>query len=309
MNNFYEQENASAFVFAESGPCWHLCTPEDHKVIFTRDEEYKTAMDIIGICARLYPHVRIFTFEWMSNHLHMFLAGTEDKVREMFDLMKKMIRRQLSAWGRPDPLSGFECRLRIVETLEDGRNVLAYNNRNGFLVNPATSPYSYPWGANRYYFNADAKSYYLHCRQKMTVRQIRQSARGGFADGIAPLHTLDGYACPMDFCDIDGGERLFRNARHYFFAISRNLESQKKIAAEVGERIFYTDDELFLVVSGYCKQQFDCGVPSLLPAQAKTDVARMMHFEYNAGNKQIQRILRLDARTVDALFPLRAPSR
>lgn len=309
MNNFYDQEKLCAIVFAESGTCWHLCTPEDYKIIFTCDEEFKVGMDIIGICARLFPQVRMFTFELMSNHLHMFLAGREEDIRSLFALIKKLFGRQLAVWGRPDSLSGFDCKLRVVETLDDGRNVLAYDNRNGFLVNPATSPFSYPWGANRYYYNVDAKERYRLIRRKMPVWRIRQSVRGGFADKIEPLHMLDGYACPMDFCDIEGGERLFRNARHYFFSVSRNIESQKKIAAEVGERIFYTDDELFAAVSTYCKNRYDCGAPTQLPAQAKQEVAQMMHFDYNAGNIQIQRILRLDAQIVNALFPLRAPDR
>ncbi len=47
-------------------------------------------------------------------------------------------------------LSGFECRLRVLETAVDVRNVLSYNNRNGFLVSPDETPFSYRWGAGRW---------------------------------------------------------------------------------------------------------------------------------------------------------------
>ena len=36
----------------------------------------------------------------------------------------------------------------------------------------------------------------------------------------------------------------------------------------------------------------------------KIEVAKNMHFEYNASNKQISRILKLDVTAVNALFPI-----
>ena len=35
---------------------------------------------------------------------------------------------------------------------------------------------------------------------------------------------------------------------------------------------------------------------------AKQEMARLLHFDYKAGNKQIMRMLRLEERTVTALF-------
>ena len=303
MNSFYDQELICSTVFSDFGPCWHLNTPENHPILFTSDAEFATAMNIIAICARLHPEVRIITFEWMSNHLHVLGAGQEAALRAFFDSIKQMLIRQLKVWGRPDALPQFEPKLRPVLSLDDARNVLVYDNRNGFLVIPTTTPFTYPWGANRFFFNDEAKKRYFLCRGKLTRRQIREISRGRYADEVDEIHTLDGYACPMDFCDIAGGERIFRDARHYFFALSRNVESLKKIAAEIGERIFYTDDELFNIIVSFCKDRYGIKAPGQLPAQAKVEVARLMHFDYNASNKQIQRMLRLEAETVAALFP------
>lgn len=303
MNNFYDREQICSITFSDFGPCWHLNTPENHPILFTCDAEFEMAMNIIAICARLHPNVRIITFEWMSNHLHVLGAGQEADLHAFFASIKQMLCRQLKDWGRPDTLSQFVIKLRPVLSLDDARNVLVYDNRNGFLVNPATTPFTYPWGANRFFFNDEAKKRYFQCHGKLTRRQIRDCSRGRYADAIDDIHTLDGYASPMDFCDIAGGERLFRDARHYFYALSRNIESQKKIAAEIGERIFYTDDELFTIIVSLCKDRYGTHSPGQLPAQAKVEVARLMHFDYNASNKQIQRILRLEARTVESLFP------
>ena len=129
-------------------------------------------------------------------------------------------------------------------------------------------------------------------------------------DGMKePPLMLDGYASPMSFCNIDAGEKLFRNATHYFREISRNVEASKRIAAEIGERLYYNDDDLFAVVLRICKEQYKLPSPGMLSSQAKIEVAKQMHFDYNAGNKQIARILKMDRAVVDSLFPLTARTR
>ena len=106
----------------------------------------------------------------------------------------------------------------------------------------------------------------------------------------------------MDYCCIEFGEALFRCASHYFREISRNIETQKEIAEEIGEQVFYTDDELFGVVLAISKDKFGGLKPSLLPATAKKDLAILLHNEYHASNKQILRMLRLEPSVVDSLF-------
>ena len=96
---------------------------------------------------------------------------------------------------------------------------------------------------------------------------------------------------------------MFRCASHYFREVSRNIESQKSIAKEIGERIFYTDDELFGIVLSLCQEKYGGQKPTMLPVPAKQEMALLLHSEYNASNKQIQRMLRLDSSVVSALFP------
>ena len=138
----------------------------------------------------------------------------------------------------------------------------------------------------------------------MTFRQRRELTRSTAADRIAePLTMLDGCACPMSYCDIPRWLHLFRNARQYFYFVSKRIESMKAIADEVGDRVFYTDDELFAVVRRISSEKYGIDYPTQLPAAAKLEVARTMHSGYNASNKQIRRMLRLDASIVDRLFP------
>lgn len=98
---------------------------------------------------------------------------------------------------------------------------------------------------------------------------------------------------------------MFRDARHYFFKVSREIEGYKEIAEALCEQVFYTDDELNAVIYKTCKDLFDGQRAILLPQADKIELARKLHFDYNADNGQIARLLKLPPSTVDAMFPQR----
>ena len=298
MKNFNESERLCQSLFDSYEDIWHLWTPENHGLIFPDDDSFKTGMNIIGISSRLFPDIVIITFELMTNHLHGTMAGKEQRIKLLFATIKSFLKRKLCA-----DLTNWDCRLRKIESIKDARNVITYNNRNGFLINEDESPYSYPWGANRYFFNPEAKSrFYANC-STFGFDERRKACASHKADSIKDLKKLDGYVSPLSFCDIEAGEGLFRNASHYFYELSKNIESQKKIAEEIGERIFYTDNELFRVVVSLSNGKYNVDKPSLLPRDAKVEVAKTLHYDYNATNKQIIRMLNMDIYTVNALFP------
>ena len=306
MKTFSEQEGRCALIFNEFPPFWHLWTPENHPVFLPDREAFMAAMDILAICALLTPEVRIITFQLMTNHLHLTLAGSRDHCMRLFNCFEKYLSRYLKARGITVKLSFGEVNPRPLESLQDVRNVITYNNRNGYVVSPDETPFTYPWGANAYYFNYAAKARFHESGKCLNRESRRHMIHSHDADILPkPIVMVDGYACPMDFCDISLGESLFRCASHYFREVSRNIESQKMIAREIGERIFYKDDELFGVVLTLCQEKFGGQKPSLLPASVKQELALLLHDEYHAGNKQIQRMLRLDAAVLSAMFPPR----
>ena len=262
-------------------------------------------MNILAICARLSPEVKIITYELMTNHFHLTVEGRRDEVEKMVSIFIRALFKYFKAQGMAVDLSGFTPSMREIKTLQDLRNVIVYNNRNGYIVSPDETPFSYKWGANTCYFNPAQKQLFAQSRASLSARERRFFARTHEADTIEGIITVDGCACPMSFCAISFGESLFRGASHYFRELSRNIESQKTIAAEIGESIFYTDDELFSVVLRVCKEKYGQSSPGLLPAQAKRELAALLHYDYNAGNKQIRRMLRLDPQIVASLFPER----
>lgn len=309
MKSSYDQESLCELNFRKAGECWHLWTDEDHPIIFSSKEDFMAGMNIFGIAAKLFPDIKIYTFELMSNHIHVVASGNRERLQDFFEMFKKLLRYFLnggrySGGKKGFDLSLFKCNIRQIENLYDLRNVIAYDNRNGYLISPDETPFSYPWGANRYYFNPDIAHIAANCRTFLTSREKLTAAHSHAADGITPIRKVYGYACPLDFCCIDEGESFFRGASQYFHIISKSVESFGKIAKEISERIFYTDDELYTSISARSMAKFNKRIDGL-DRNEKTELVKMMHYDFNAGNKQIARTLKLPMQVVDALFPPR----
>lgn len=261
-------------------------------------------MNAVGISAAKFLNIiRIYTFQLMSNHLHFVVEGTFTNVETFFyDLISRLRRYLLK-----------QCRLYDIDKISHNiipvtdefylRNLIVYVNRNGYLTNKEMTYFSYPWGANRYYFFP-----LCDIEPKVFLSKIAKRAK------MEMFHTKDisfpenfyltgGYISPSCYCKIKEAEDFYRNAHHYTSLISRRVESFTSIAAEIGDTITYTDEEMFVSVFHYIKKQFDKTSIQTLTSSEKIATARVMHYEYNSSSKQISRILKISTESVNALFP------
>ena len=297
--DYYEKENECTEVLQSLGQCYHLWTPENFEIIFTCDDEFRAGMNIIGISALICSDIKILTFVIMSNHIHITICGDEAAIIRLFNLIKGNLVRVFRA--RTIDWDSFREKHRHLQDLNDVRNVIVYDNRNGYLVTPSCSPFTYPWGANRYYFNPDAERLALSKAVPVTFREKRKIMRSHIADSISGLMMFDGYALPLSFCDVKSGERLFRSASNYFYRLGRSIESQKAIAGEIGESVFYTDDELFSIIKRMANERYNNESLGQLPPACKIDLAKAMRYDYNASVKQISRLTKLSQSTLASL--------
>lgn len=300
MKTFYQKESFCEQAFFQLGTCFHLWTSENFEIIFRTTEDFKAGMTIFGICTLLFPDIRILTFELMSNHIHIVAVGNKNRIVEMFQLYRHLLKRHFQ--DRTVNWKDFKENMRQLNSLDDVRNVIVYNNRNGYVVNDDYSPYSYPWGANSYYFNLWAKSCYNIAGKPISVKERRDLCHSHIPDDLDGLMGIDGYACPLSFCDIAAGEQLFRDASHYFYKIGKNIEQNKEIAKEIGEAIYYTDDELYSALRALSSKQYGTNNLSILAKEQKMDLAKTMHYDFNASLKQIQRFLKLPESLISNLF-------
>ena len=308
-HSFQQKEGKCKLLFDRAirqfGPFFHLHTPDKHPVVFHKPESYQAAMTIVAICAHDCQDVRIFTFELMSNHVHFVLCGEEEACRQFFALFKKRWKQYLNYRKTPIDLSGFTEKIVPIRTLESLRNQIAYTNRNNFVVDPSHTPFSYPYGAGNCYFLPVNKNRIDASFGSLTIREKRALLHSHQIDYPADFAVIDGYISPASCCAISFGEQTFRDARHYFFKVSRDIESDKEVAKTLGEAVYYTDDELNAVLYKKCKDDYDGQRATLLPQNDKQDLARMLHYDYNADNEKIARLLKLPPSLVEAMFPTR----
>lgn len=301
--SFEERERQCEELFRSRGPFYHLCTPGDSTlVLFENDEDFRFAMNLIASDIFPVPDVNIITFEVMRTHLHIIGEGATDSALKGFSGMRKRLYRFYQSTGRVRDLDSFQAEVFPINDLTFLRNSIAYVNRNGYLVHPEHTPFSYPWGANRFFFNPDAKRRFDRKYGELHVREKRQLFSSHNIDYPADAPVIDGYISPSYFCDLNLGEGVFRDARHYFSLVSRSVESYRDIAKLLGDTLFYTDEELYLIVRQLCRDKYGNARPEILSMELKQEMARLLHFDYKATDKQIQRMLRLDARIVSALF-------
>ncbi|MBO7248735.1 MAG: hypothetical protein J6U88_01465, partial [Bacteroidales bacterium] len=64
------------------------------------------------------------------------------------------------------------------------------------------------------------------------------------------------------------------------------------------------DEEMYGAISSYTTRYYNQKRPSNLTPKEKLEVAKVMHSEYNASNRQIKSILKLDASIVQEMFPM-----
>ena len=302
-------------AFSQGGPFWHLYTDgEKMEIIFTGPSDFLFGITLLGICAAAFPRCRILTFALMSNHLHLVIAGSERDVQAFFALFKERLTRYLSGQKRYCRMQNFEASLFRIPDLRALRNEILYVNRNGYVVSPDCTPFSYWWSAGVFFFNPTAWMLPSRPFATFTLRERRAMCHCRDADLPAHYRVVENFRpdqdtavghllLPTGFCAIREAENYFQDAHQYFRRLGRDQEAFSEVARRLGERIFLTDEELFGAICALCAKEFDTPNPSLLPPGQKQEVARRMRFDYNATNKQIQRMLKLSASAVETLFP------
>lgn len=300
---FYNREQEAEFLFNSEGPFWHLYTPGNlNSIIFTDDKDLKFAMNLIGQVAARVPEVEIYTFEVMNNHLHFILAGEEAKCRYFFELLKEKLGRYLRVKGRSIDLSGFECSMIRIPDLKTLRNEIVYTNRNGYVARHDCTPFSYPWGAGACMFNPFLNLIPKTEYSALTIRQKREICKSKDIDLPGNLMVHSGVILPSSYCAIKKAEQLFRDPHHYFNMLSKNWEAYSEVAKRLGDTVVITYEEMYSAVAALSAKNYGVKNPSFLNPNQKIELAKLIKHEYNASNKQIKNILKLDADLIKELF-------
>lgn len=285
--------------FRRIGTLFNANTPEKHPVVFSTEDEFKAAMSILAVCAKLFHDVKLFAFQLMSNHLHLVVGGDADRIEEFFSYFVDRLDKHFE---KSRDFSNFKLKLKPVEDLTYMRNAIAYVNRNGFVVNDGVTPFSYPWGSSMYFFQPVVVRYALTVGRPAGIVLIRSLMHTRSCDGFKDLKVVDGYVSPLEFCEIATAESVFRDAKQYFYNISKKVEAYADVAKSIGEALFYNDNDLFTAAVRLAKDNYGLNDLRTLPASAKLELAKRLHYDYNASEKQLQRLMNIDADLLKAML-------
>lgn len=298
-------EQYCEYRFTAEAPFWHLYTDGNKvDIIFSTSEDFRIGMNLMAICCLRCPKVKVITFELMNNHLHIILSGEKQKCIELFDMFKLLLTR---CWNRHDKavcLKHFDCELIEITSLHSLRNEIVYVNRNGFIARPDCTPFSYPWGTGAAFFNPFLRMLPSIDYERLTVRQKRNICHSNNTD-LPPnkAKVFNDIIIPSSYCHIEEGEAYFRSAHQYFHHLSRKYEAYSEIAKRLHESIFISDEEMYSAVCSLCLKLYNVKSPTLLGAKERIEMAKKMHQDYNASNRQIRNILKLDKNIVETMFP------
>ncbi len=306
--SFSEAEHLCEMRFAELlsryGKLWHICTPGlKQEIINSSEEDFKFAVSNMAISAAESGLI-VLTDAQMDNHLHVLAAGKKEKCLSFLEPYRFRLSKYLQSKGRYIDLSSFRCDDPIeVTDLGMARNEIAYINRNGFIANRMWTPFTYPWGSGFLYFNR------MMCNEggvrynDLPFREKRRLSCRRVSEMPERYIFYSGMIWPSGYASIRDGESLFRDAHHYYMAISRNYEAYGEAAKRLGDMVVVTDEEMYNVGRMISQRDHKGVQPSLLAPDDKIKVAREMHGRYNATNAQVRRILKLPSEIVDSLFP------
>ena len=143
--NFTEKEKICERIFISNGPYWHIYTDGTKmQNIFCCEQDFKTGMWCLAAGVHLCKGVLMLTFELMTNHVHLILAGKQEDCIKTFDLFAARLKKAFPKRERAIDWSQFKMDILPIESLQALRNEIIYTNRNAFVANPDYTPTSYP---------------------------------------------------------------------------------------------------------------------------------------------------------------------
>ena len=180
---------------------------------------------------------------------------------------------------------------------------MVYVDRNPYVVNSAQTPYSYPWGSGFLYFGYSPKLIPSTPYSSLTLREKRNLTHA--RDITLPdfFSVRNNFVAPESFVDWETGRSFFRDAHQYFNLLTKNREAYAEFAALYGDSVVLTDEEMYSAAIALASKNYQVQKFGDLTDRQRIDIAKKMHFDYNAGNAQINRILKLDKALLRELFP------
>ena len=110
--------------------------------------------------------------------------------------------------------------LKPVPDLKALRNTIVYVNRNGYVVTPECTPFSYPWGTGPYYFCRFLPDARL---SDLKDRAARRMFKGRNPHLPGDYLVTNGHIAPPSYCDRRLGMAMFRDGDRWSATVCDSL--------------------------------------------------------------------------------------
>lgn len=305
--SFNDQETECNYYFEKAreslGGFWHFCTPGHlSEIINITNEDYKFSVSNMAISA---AEVGITTVTdcVMENHIHGLFGCSKEKCLEFREVYVYRANKYLRSVGRNVNFDNFKCdKPTPIDNLKTMRNEIAYINRNGYVVNNIYTPYSYPWSGGNLYFNPFAKVLEGVPFEEIGYREKRRLTYRTESH-FSWLKVRNGMVLQSSYINYKLGESMFVSAHQYIDWMTKKIEAYSDNAKRLGDQIVLTSEELYKAAEMLSNRDYNVKKPSQLPPQAKIEIAKKLHYDYNASIPRLQSILALPIGTLNELFP------
>lgn len=304
VSDFGNREAVCERLFEEMGPFWHVYTDGTKmENVFCQDQDMNMAMVALAVEEKLQTEAMLVAFEIMHNHVHLIMAGRCETCLNFFKRYKQRLMRAFPPSCKYVDWSRFEASIVQIDSLKSLRNEIVYAHRNAFVASKEYTPCNYPWGSGWAYFNTMLSHLSVTPLGELGILRQREMVKCRDVSSLGTLEFIGNVPFVPSFCRIDIGERMFRDPRSYFYALTRNAETFSQIAMRLKDEIFLTDDEMYSVAVQYSQSMFSISKLNMLPPGQKIELAKELRVRFKATQQQLRRILRLDMKVLTELFP------
>ena len=213
---------------------YHLCTDGwQGGNLFNRVEQFVWGMATMALVALKFKVV-IYSFELMSNHIHIILSATGEVCVELFDFIVRRIRKRLRADGDPQFPDDYGFKLVPIESPEALLRQFLYTARNPYERGYSV-PGGYMWGSDYLVFNQIGQSVQGDRVDSLPVKKVweligsREKLPGRWE-----VHPEFG-VLPRNYVRFRKVEEMFGSPKEYVTRLVKDYESLVYAAKELGE--------------------------------------------------------------------------
>lgn len=281
--------------------CYHLCTTALRNSVLCRDnEDYIRLWNCIVIYAIKYD-LKLFCLCLMSNHFHILLQASPDRIESFFRMIKIQYGRYMKRKYGTSSSIGLEYKLFAVSSRKAFCQEVAYILRNAYKAR-ISNPFSYPWCSAMVYFTrvqrVGRRVGDMSERKILAVLKTKEKLP---EDIIVSLY---GMILPESFIGVDFVEKMFGGSPVMFFDFLKKWNLEDIVDGMHGEVVSeaYSDDDVIVGIRDFCREDFGGQDPRGMDQKALGRLTRKIFSRFGASRAQLLRLLPVDDFLLDRVL-------